>query len=81
LEALCHSGLLDAFAFIRIEVPSAAPLIEIQGTWADAGEGTEADTTAYESCTDGGTLDTDEGTDEDAVAAPDACWPDTDDGF
>ena len=44
---------------------------------ADAGEVS----TTYE--TDGGTLDTDESTDEDAAAAPDAssCWPDTDDGF
>jgi len=86
LEAACHSGILYDFAMIRIEVPRAAPLTEIQSTLADAGEGTEADTTAYESCTDGGTLDTDEGIDENAAAAPDACWPDacwpdTDDGF
>ena len=86
MEAFRHSGLLHSFAFIRIEVPRAVPLTEIQGTLADAGGGSEADTTAYESCTDGGTLDTDEGIDEDAAAAPDACWPDacwpdTDDGF
>ena len=72
-QSLIRDGFIESVGLIRIEVPRTAPLM------ADAGEGS---TTAYESCTDGGTLDTDEGTDEDAAAAPDASsWPDTDDGF
>ena len=54
MEALCSSGLIEAFGFVKIEFPRTAPM----------------------------TLDTVcECTDEDAAAAPDACWPDTDDGF
>ena len=84
-EAARNSGVIEAFGFFTIRIPRAVPTADaavVQGTQADADESTEADTTAYVSCTDGGTgTDTDEGTDADAVAAHDTRWPNTDDGF